>query len=88
MVAVTEAIYVETQNPNVEVVRISVADHGDTYTSKKFDRIQAAILSPNEATAVTASWYVTFATNVATLGLIGDAATDTDCTLTLYGERV
>ena len=77
----------ELHTPNIEVVRLTVSD-GETYTSRKFSKIKAAIvgLNVNSAGFTDESASVTWSNNVATVELVGTSTTDLAATLILYGN--
>ena len=88
MALATVTTRVETKDPSVEVVQLTVSD-GETYTSRKFQTIQAASLTLNVANAGFTDEIasVSFAAGVATIELIGTDTTDLLATLVLYGVR-
>ncbi len=72
----------EVNDPTVEVVTLTVSD-GETYISKKFGTITAAIATGNAA--VDADLWVTFSGGTATIGWASQ--TDKLLTLLLYGRK-
>jgi len=81
MASGTVEYVVETMNTNKEVVRLNVDDE-DTYTSRKFNTIQAAEVTGNADSD--AHINVTFSGTVATVNWASVAKSD--CTLVLWGE--
>ena len=66
-----------------EIVNLTTAASGDTYTSNYINVITAAQVTPNFVSAPADAYDVTFAANVATINLVGTLADD--FTLTLWG---
>lgn len=80
MAAATVTARIQTADPSVEVVQLTVSD-GETYSSQKFGSIKAAIATGNEDND--AHINVSFSGQVATLNYAG--MTDQLVTLVLYG---
>ena len=82
MTAATITRRLELNQPTEEVVVLEVSD-GETYVSKKFGTILAAIATGN--TDVDADLNVTFSASTATVNWAGQ--TDKALTLVLYGRK-
>ena len=81
MAAATVTRYIETGDPNVEVVVLTATD-GETFVSRKFGVIHAAQATGNADND--AHINVSYSTATATVNYAG--MTDQLVTLTLYGE--
>lgn len=81
MAEATVVEYVECHVPNMEVVVLDVTD-GETYDSRKFGTIKAAVATANDD--VDGELNVTYSGRTATLN--GASFSDTQVTLVLYGQ--
>ena len=70
--------------PTQETVVLTASDT-ETYLSTKFKKILAAQITINAASSAANGATVTFATNEATISLVGDTS-DVLVTLTLFGN--
>ncbi len=84
MTAATEIKYIETGLPSIEVVTLEVTD-GETYTSKKFKVVTAAIATGNEDVDAHINAVPDGTTGLVTINYA--AQTDKDITLTLFGRK-
>ena len=82
MTEATVTSRLETNDPTVEVVTLTVSD-GETYISKKFGVIRAAIACANADDD--AELNVTYSGGTATLNWA--SVTDKLCTLVLWGSK-
>ena len=82
MVSATVNEYIETANPNKEIVTLTVID-GYTYTARKFDTIKAAVACKNSDDD--AHINVTYSGGVATINYASGTADAV--TLFLWGGR-
>ena len=80
MAAATVTARIQTADPSVEVVQLTVSD-GETYSSEKFGAIAAAVATGNAD--VDADLNVTLSGQTATINWAGQ--TDQLLTLVLYG---
>jgi hypothetical protein len=71
MAEVTLNTWVETGDPNVEVVKVSLAASLDTYHSRKFKTVSSVQLCMLGAIAITDAFSVTLSGNVITFVAIG-----------------
>ena len=86
MAAVTLNRYVETALPSVEVVDVTLAASGDTYTSKKFRVVDAVVLTQLGAIAASDAYSVTSITNnLITFTAVG--TTTPRLMVTIYGRK-
>lgn len=87
MAAATVVERLELHQPHIEVVRLTVSD-GETYTSRKFANIKAAVAGLNVATAglTDEQVSVTWSGDTATIELVGTDTSDLAVTLVLYGN--
>jgi hypothetical protein len=78
---------VDVHSPGVEVVKLTASD-AETYTSRKFANIGAAIATLNVASAGLTDEVVSVTVSgaVATIELVGTDTTDLAITLVLYGN--
>lgn len=82
MAAATITREIETSDPSREVVVLTLTD-GETYVSKKFSTILAALVSSNYD--ADAHINVTYSSQTATVNWAGQ--TDQVCTLVLFGTN-
>jgi hypothetical protein len=82
MTAADVAKYLEVADPNIEVVVLTASD-GETYTSKKFGVLDAAIATANSDSD--AELNVTISGAVATINFA--SVTDGTVALVLYGRK-
>lgn len=82
MTAATVALRVENSDPTSEVVVLTVSD-GETYVSRKFASIQAAIACAN--TDNDAEINITFSGGTATINWA--SVTDGTATIVLWGRK-
>ena len=82
MTAATVTNRLEVNDPTMEVVQLTVTD-GETYVSKKFGAITAAVATGNED--VDADLNVSFSGGTATINYASQ--TDKKVTLVLWGRK-
>lgn len=90
MTAATVELYVENAIPSMEVVRLTASD-GNTYSSRKFKVVTAAIICLNEDTDayanVTNSAGTTIDGTTRNLKLNIAGASNQTCTLIMFGHK-
>ena len=86
MTAATVTKYIETANPNIEVAQLTCTD-GETYYTRKFNYIQAVLVSGNQDNDAHINAVVTNSATAGSYVTINYAGmTDQLVTVVLFGQ--
>lgn len=72
MAAVTVNNWIETNNPNLEWVDVTLAASGDTYVARKLTTVTGAQITENGAIAATDGYSATYSGNTVTFTAVGN----------------